>query len=243
MGGVTGGSSSPHTPLGTKPCRPPTPHHTPGTKPRRRPPHRRGSEEAGGQRTAFQPEAEKGQTSRRPSPKGQARWTPTAHAKGSRPLRAAPLTRRTDPAPGRSQRPRRYLRRRRSREALRWSRLRLSRLRLRRLRSRLRERLWLRFRCRFSLSRSGKGGEDELREDGPARPHWGPSPSPGRPPRRAGVRARGSSRLPGSKASPRPGPRTEALPAGTGLEVPPGCKVPERLRRSWGAREDRGAGA
>lgn len=46
------------------------------------------------------------------------------------------------------------LRRRLSREALRWSRLRRSRLRLRRFRSRLRERLWLRFRCRFSLSRS-----------------------------------------------------------------------------------------
>lgn len=58
-----------------------------------------------------------------------------------------------------------YLRRRLSREALRWSRLRRSRLRLRRLRSRLRERLWLRFRCRFSLSRSGQGGgEDELRD-------------------------------------------------------------------------------
>lgn len=51
-----------------------------------------------------------------------------------------------------------YLRRRLSREALRWSRLRRSRLRLRRLRSRLRERLWLRLRCRFSLSRSAGTG-------------------------------------------------------------------------------------
>lgn len=76
--------------------------------------------------------------------------------------------------------------RRLSREALRWSRFRRSRLRLRRFRSRLRERLWLRFRCRFSLSRSGVEGEEEEAElgtHGPAHPHTaGHAPAPGRPP-------------------------------------------------------------
>lgn len=120
------------------------------------------------------------------------------------------------------------LRRRLSREALRWSRLRRSRLRLRRFRSRLRERLWLRFRCRFSLSRSGRRGRGKLREGVTQPTHTGGlAPAPGRPPPGDGTQWRWESKLPGSTSQSRDpgGPRDGSwLPEGTGPENAPGVQ-------------------